>query len=282
MGVRRAGNARCPKFAGCSPARHFPENGRAYRPVDVGVVAQLKPAAGRPPTAPLVLVVEDEPSYVDAMTPALERAGFSVEIARDGRQALDKFDELKPMMVLLDVMLPGLSGIDVCRRIRETSDVPLIMVTGRSEEIDAVIGLEVGADDYITKPFQMKELLARMQAVLRRNDLRPAEVPVEATLIVGDVSLDAERHEVLVRGAEVRMPPKEFELLRLLLANAGKVMARRSLVEAVWGSDYVGDTKTLDVHIKRLRSRIEESPSRPARITTIRGVGYRYEVKAGR
>jgi two-component system response regulator RegX3 len=225
----------------------------------------------------IVLLVEDEPSYVDALSLALDRAGFTVAVARDGHEALALFDTVKPRIVLLDLMLPRLSGIDVCRQIRLTSDVPIIIVTARCEEIDAVVGLELGADDYVTKPYRMSELIARMHAVLRRGELGHEREAGPENLDVGDVRLDPERHEVWVRGREVQMPLKEFEILHLLLANAGRVLTRENLVHGVWGSDYVGDTKTLDVHIKRLRSRIEEEPSSPKRITTIRGVGYRYE-----
>jgi two-component system response regulator RegX3 len=234
-------------------------------------------ALATPAEYPLVLVVEDEPSYVEALTVALERAGFGVVVAQDGVEALESFEAVSPRLILLDVMLPRLSGIDVCRRVRATSDVPIIMVTARSEEIDAVVGLEVGADDYVTKPYRIRELIARMHAVLRRGELGSEHEASSEQLSVGDVRLDAERHEVWVREAEVRMPLKEFELLQLLLANAGRVLTRETLLRRVWGADYVGDTKTLDVHMKRLRSRIEEDPSRPTQITTIRGVGYRYE-----
>jgi len=245
------------------------------------MLSRPRPASGTlavPADHPLVLVVEDEPSYVEALTVALERAGFDVVVAQDGIEALASFEAVSPRLVLLDVMLPRLSGIDVCRRIRASSEVPIIMVTARSEEIDAVVGLEVGADDYVTKPYRIRELIARMHAVLRRGELGSERQTSPESLSVGDVRLDPERHEVSVREAEVRMPLKEFELLHLLLANAGRVLTRETLLRRVWGTDYVGDTKTLDVHMKRLRSRIEEDPSSPTRITTIRGVGYRYEL----
>ena len=229
---------------------------------------------------PSVLVVEDEESFVDALTVGLTREGFSVQVARDGAEALDMFDEVLPDLVLLDIMLPKVSGVDVCRDIRNRSSVPIIMVTAKGEEIDAVVGLEVGADDYVTKPYRMRELIARVRAVLRRS---PAAQPVHdddcLPLLVGEVSLDSDRHEVRVRGDEIKLPLKEFELLELLLANAGRVLTRETLIDRIWGSDYVGDTKTLDVHVKRLRSRIEQDPSNPACITTIRGVGYRYEAR---
>ncbi len=228
-------------------------------------------------TVQTVFVVEDEESFVDALTVGLKREGFRVEVARDGAEALDRFDEVRPDIVLLDVMLPKVSGIDVCREIRKRSQVPIIMVTAKSAEIDTVVGLEVGADDYITKPYRMRELVARMRAVLRRTPGdRREEVPLGG-LSVGDVSLDPEQHIVVVRGVSVSLPLKEFELLRLLLANAGRVLSRDILIDRVWGTDYVGDTKTLDVHIKRLRSRVESDPANPTRVVTIRGLGYKYE-----
>jgi len=228
-------------------------------------------------TVQTVFVVEDEESFIDALTVGLQREGFRVEVARDGAEALARFDEVRPDIVLLDVMLPRISGIDVCRELRKRSQVPIIMVTAKSAEIDTVVGLEVGADDYITKPYRMRELVARMRAVLRRT---PGDRGVDLTvggLTVGDVSLDAEQHVVVVRGAAVSLPLKEFDLLRLLLANAGRVLSRDILIDRVWGADYVGDTKTLDVHIKRLRSRIEADPANPTRVVTIRGLGYKYE-----
>ncbi len=225
-----------------------------------------------------VLVVEDEESFVEALTLGLRREGFHVDVARDGAEALDVIDDVRPDVVLLDLMLPKVAGLDVCRQIRARSPVPIIMVTARDSEVDAVVGLEVGADDYVTKPYRLRELVARMRAVLRRagdglDDGRRSGEAVE----VGDVRLDPERHEVVVRGAEVALPLREFELLQLLLSNAGRVLTRDTLIDRIWGADYVGDTKTLDVHIKRLRSRIEDDPSQPTRITTIRGLGYRYE-----
>jgi two-component system response regulator RegX3 len=224
-----------------------------------------------------VLVVEDEESFVDALTVGLAREGFRVQVARDGAQALDVFDAVRPDLVLLDVMLPKVSGIDVCREMRKRSKVPIIMVTAKGAEIDTVVGLEVGADDYVTKPYRLRELVARMRAVLRRS---PAEVvdvgsDLEA-LVVGDVRLDPERHEVSIRGEDVSLPLKEFELLALLLEHAGRVLTRDTLIDRIWGHDYVGDTKTLDVHIKRLRAKVEPDPSNPTRIVTIRGLGYKY------
>jgi two-component system response regulator RegX3 len=225
-----------------------------------------------------VLIVEDEESFVEALTVGLKREGFVVFVARDGTEALAMFDAVTPDLVLLDLMLPGLSGLEVCRQLRTRSSVPIVMVTAKDAEIDTVVGLEVGADDYVTKPYRMRELVARMRAVLRRA---PKAVEDEAgsgdALEVGDVRLDPERHEVIVRGAEVKLPLKEFELLELLLTNAGRVLTRDTLIDRVWGATYVGDTKTLDVHIKRLRGRIEDDPANPTRITTIRGLGYRFE-----
>jgi two-component system response regulator RegX3 len=224
-----------------------------------------------------VLVVEDEDSFVDALTVGLKREGFRVQVARDGAEALDIFDAIKPDLVLLDVMLPKVSGIDVCRELRRRSSVPIIMVSAKGGEIDTVVGLEVGADDYVTKPYRLRELVARMRAVLRRRT-GDAAAPVGGdALEVGDVALDPERHEVVIRGESVQLPLKEFELLEVLLANAGRVLPRDTLIDRVWGTDYVGDTKTLDVHVKRLRAKVEADPSAPSRIVTIRGLGYKYE-----
>jgi two-component system, OmpR family, response regulator RegX3 len=226
-----------------------------------------------------VLVVEDEDSFVDALTVGLKREGFRVQIARDGAQALELFDAVRPDLVLLDVMLPKVSGIDVCREIRSKSKVPIIMVTAKGSEIDTVVGLEVGADDYVTKPYRLRELVARIRAVLRRTPLDAhASLLSGDALEVGDVSLDPERHEVVIRGANVSLPLKEFELLGILLENAGRVLTRETLIDRVWGADYVGDTKTLDVHIKRLRAKVEDNPSTPSRIVTIRGLGYKFEL----
>jgi two-component system response regulator RegX3 len=224
-----------------------------------------------------VLVVEDEDSFVEALSVGLRREGFRVQVARDGAQALDLFDAVSPDLVLLDVMLPKVSGIDVCRQLRKRSQVPIIMVTAKGAEIDTVVGLEVGADDYVTKPYRLRELVARMRAVLRRS---PRDRSLDASgdaIEVGDVALDPDRHEVVIRGSTVQLPLKEFELLELLLDNAGRVLTRETLIDRVWGSDYVGDTKTLDVHIKRLRSKVEDDPSSPTRIVTIRGLGYKFE-----
>jgi two-component system, OmpR family, response regulator RegX3 len=223
-----------------------------------------------------VLVVEDEDSFVEALTIGLKREGFRVQVARDGASALDLFDAVQPDLVLLDVMLPRISGIDVCRQLRKRSQVPIIMVTAKGAEIDTVVGLEVGADDYVTKPYRMRELVARMRAVLRRVP-RERALPSGQALQVGEVTLDPERHEVTIRGEATSLPLKEFELLELLLENAGRVLTRETLIDRVWGTDYVGDTKTLDVHVKRLRSKVEEDPANPVHIVTIRGLGYKYE-----
>jgi two-component system, OmpR family, response regulator RegX3 len=227
---------------------------------------------------PTILVVDDEQSYRDALAVALEREGFDVVLAADGTEAIERFDDAHPQLVLLDVMLPKMSGVDVCREIRTRSRVPIIMVTARNAEIDAVVGLEVGADDYVTKPFRLRELVARVRASLRRSP-SDDEIPTDHTeqLEVGDVRLDAARHEVFVRDDLVALPLKEFELLELLLANAGRVLTRDVLIDRIWGPNYFGDTKTLDVHVKRLRAKIEADPANPARIVTVRGVGYRYE-----
>lgn len=227
--------------------------------------------------APVVLVVEDEESFVEALKIGLKREGFRVEVARDGLQALDMFDIVQPDVILLDVMLPKMSGIDVCRQLRKKTMTPIIMVTAKGAEIDTVVGLEVGADDYVTKPYRLRELTARMRAVMRRAPSERGGELSDDTLAVGDVVLDPEQHEVVIRGEAQALPLKEFELLHILLANAGRVLPRETLIDRVWGSDYVGDTKTLDVHIKRLRSKIEEDPGNPTRIITIRGLGYKYD-----
>jgi two-component system, OmpR family, response regulator RegX3 len=297
-----------------------------------GALGAPEESRGSPPAR--VLIVEDAESFVDALTVNLEREGFSVTTARDGVEALERFEADRPDLVLLDVMLPRLSGIDVCRAIRANSAVPIIMVTAKSTELDTVVGLEVGADDYVAKPYRIHELVSRMRAVLRRTpgahasgNLMPAapgappngdaardRAPEAGTpnggepqaetstqpgagapgqgaggasgvagqrpdevLQAGDVVLDLGRHECIVRGEEIKLPLKEFELLEMLLSNPGRVVTRDTLIDRVWGMDYVGDTKTLDVHIKRLRSRIEQDPAKPVLITTIRGLGYRFE-----
>ena len=227
---------------------------------------------------PTVLVVEDEASFVEALTIGLSREGFDVAVATDGMEALEVFDRVRPDVVLLDVMLPRMSGIDVCRQLRLRSQVPIIMVTAKGGEIDTVVGLEVGADDYVTKPYRIRELVARMRAVLRRSNgsERGGEL-TPGSIQVGDVVLDPDEHHVTVGGRPLSMPLKEFELLHLLMANAGRVLPRETLIDRVWGSDYVGDTKTLDVHVKRIRAKIEPDPAAPQRIVTIRGLGYKYE-----
>jgi two-component system, OmpR family, response regulator RegX3 len=227
---------------------------------------------------PLILVVDDEQSYRDALAVALQREGFLVETAADGTEAIVRFEATRPALVLLDVMLPKISGIDVCRELRARSRVPIIMVTAKTSEIDAVVGLEVGADDYVSKPFRLRELIARVRAALRRVPTSVDEEEERAEILeISDVRLDAGRHEVFVRGESVPLPLKEFELLEVLMANAGRVLTRDVLIDRVWGPNYFGDTKTLDVHVKRLRSKIEVDPSKPSRLVTVRGVGYRYE-----
>ena len=226
---------------------------------------------------PVILVVDDEESYRDALSIALGREGFSVITAADGAEALAAFDRDHPVLVLLDVMLPKMSGIDICREIRSRSSVPIIMVTAKNAEIDTVVGLEVGADDYITKPFSLRELVARVRALLRRapiDSVRPTDVDL---IEVGAVRLDAARHEVFVNDELTPLTRKEFELLEFFLLNADRVLTRDQLIDRVWGSDYYGDTKTLDVHVKRLRAKIEAEPANPERLITVRGVGYRYE-----
>ena len=226
-----------------------------------------------------VLLVEDEESFIDALVVGLQREGFRVQVARDGVEALELWERIDPDVILLDVMLPRLSGIDVCRQIRSRSNVPIIMVTAKSAEIDTVVGLEVGADDYVSKPYRLRELVARIRAAIRRvPDAHVDDGEIVDVLEVGDVRLDIDRHEVRIRAQEVALPLKEFELLEVLLANAGRVLTRDTLISRVWGSDYVGDTKTLDVHIKRLRAKVEDQPSAPRRIVTIRGLGYKYEL----
>jgi len=230
-----------------------------------------------------VLIVEDEESFLEALRIGLGREGFAIDIARDGVEALARFEAAVPDIVLLDLMLPRISGIDVCCEIRSKSDVPIIMVTAKGEEIDTVVGLEVGADDYVTKPYRFRELVARMRSVLRRTasdgDVAAADegaLSSVAPIEVGDVGIDTGRHEVTVRGDAVDMPLKEFDLLVALASNAGRVMTRDQLIDQVWGHDYVGATKTLDVHIKRLRDKVEADPSNPVSIVTIRGLGYKF------
>ena len=228
-----------------------------------------------------VLVIEDEESFVEALVVGLKREGFLVTVARDGVEGLQLFEKVRPDLVLLDLWLPKKSGIDVCREIRTQSRVPIIMVTAKSSEIDTVVGLEVGADDYVTKPFRLRELVARMRAVLRRAPGGDEPDLIGEVIEVDGLKLDPERHEVYLRGGLVALPLKEFELLELLMGNAGRVLTRETLIDRIWGPNYVGDTKTLDVHIKRLRAKVEDDPSRPARITTVRGLGYKFETPRG-
>jgi len=222
-----------------------------------------------------ILIVEDEPSLSEPLSFLLRREGYDTEVAADGREALAAFDRDGADLVLLDLMLPGLPGTEVCRELRTRSSVPIIMLTAKDSEVDIVVGLELGADDYVTKPYSTRELLARIRAVLRRrievDDLG------ESVLEVGGVRMDVDRHAVSVNGKEVAMPLKEFELLELLLRNAGRVLTRGQLIDRIWGADYFGDTKTLDVHIKRIRSKIEKDPSQPVLLLTVRGLGYRFE-----
>ncbi|MFG2048712.1 response regulator [Micromonospora sp. NPDC048935] len=223
-----------------------------------------------------VLVVEDEESFSDALSYMLRKEGFEVSVAATGTEALTEFDRTGADIVLLDLMLPEMSGTEVCRQLRQRSAVPIIMVTARDSEIDKVVGLEIGADDYVTKPYSPRELVARIRAVLRRQSPEVAEAGAP-TLAAGPVRMDIERHVVTVEGGAVQLPLKEFELLELLLRNAGRVLTRGQLIDRVWGADYVGDTKTLDVHVKRLRSKIEPEPSAPRFIVTVRGLGYKFE-----
>jgi two-component system response regulator RegX3 len=222
-----------------------------------------------------ILIVEDEESYSDPLSYLLRREGYEVAVADTGPAALAQFDKNGADLVLLDLMLPGLSGVDVCRQLRQRSSVPVIMLTAKDSEIDKVVGLEIGADDYVTKPYSSRELLARVKAVLRR--LAEPEELVPPTLEAGPVRMDVERHTVTVSGAPTSLPLKEFELLEMLLRNAGRVLTRMQLIDRVWGSDYVGDTKTLDVHVKRLRAKIEPDPANPRHIVTVRGLGYKFE-----
>ena len=223
-----------------------------------------------------ILIIEDEESYRDATAYMLQREGFDVAEAADGQSGLSEFDRNGADLVLLDLMMPGMSGTEVCRQLRLRGNVPVIMVTARDSEIDKIVGLELGADDYVTKPFSHRELVARIRAVLRRGQEAELLPEVVEVVEVGDVRMDIERHEVSVSGRAVRLALKEFELLELLLRNAGRVMTRAQLIDRVWGSDYVGDTKTLDVHVKRLRSKIEPDPARPVKLVTVRGLGYKF------
>lgn len=223
-----------------------------------------------------ILVVEDEETLAEAISFLLSKEGFEVEIAEDGPAAVAAFEKSGADLILLDLMLPGLSGTEVCRQIRAKSSVPIIMLTAKDSEIDKVVGLEIGADDYVTKPYSSRELIARIRAVLRRGE--PGDTSaVEGVLSVGPIRLDSDRHVISVNGEQVALPLKEFELLEFLMRNSGRVLTRMQLIDRVWGSDYVGDTKTLDVHIKRLRAKIEKDPANPEMIQTVRGMGYKLE-----
>ncbi len=221
-----------------------------------------------------IMVVEDEESFSDALSFMLRKEGFAVSVATTGPDALAQFEREPSDLVLLDLMLPGMSGTDVCRSIRARSRVPIIMVTAKDSEIDKVLGLELGADDYVTKPFSSRELVARIRAVLRRNVDDVDDSPV---VEAGPVRIDPERHQVQVDGQVVSMPLKEFDLLEYLVRNAGRVLTRGQLIDRIWGSDYVGDTKTLDVHVKRLRAKVEPDPANPVHLLTVRGLGYKFE-----
>jgi two-component system response regulator RegX3 len=230
-----------------------------------------------PTEAPRILVVEDEEALADTVRYNLEREGYAVTLASDGRRAIERFHAEPPALVILDLMLPEVSGLDVCRMIRAESDVPIIMVTAKDSEADKVAGLELGADDYVTKPFSVRELISRVRANLRRSlhTVTPPE-PVEEVLTGGGVRMDVARHEVSVGGDSVALPPKEFELLETLLRRKGRLLTRDFLIEEVWGPDYFGDTKTLDVHVKRLRRKIERDPHQPVHLVTVRGLGYKF------
>jgi two-component system response regulator RegX3 len=225
-----------------------------------------------------LLLVEDEESFIDALTIGLNREGFDVDIARDGQEAVSLFAGGTYDLILLDLMLPKMSGLDVCRSIRATSDVPIIIVSAKGEEVDMVLMLEIGADDYVTKPYRLRELVARIRAVLRRRENHDVVDVSDELLEVGPIRMDIDARRCFVDGEEVKLRKKEFALLRLLLENPGRVLTREVLIDRVWGNDYVGDTKTLDVHIKRLRSLIEDDPKSPEHISTVRGVGYRFEL----
>jgi two-component system, OmpR family, response regulator RegX3 len=222
-----------------------------------------------------VLVVEDEPSFADALSYMLRKEGFEVAVTATGPDGIEEFNRSGADLVLLDLMLPGLSGLEVCRQLRLSSDVPVIMLTAKDAEVDKVVGLEIGADDYVTKPFSARELVARIRAVLRRRG-EPDDAGA-AVLECGPVRMDVDRHVVTVDGAPVQLPLKEFELLEALLRTAGRVLTRGQLIDRVWGSDYVGDTKTLDVHVKRVRAKIEPEPARPRHLVTVRGLGYKFQ-----
>jgi two-component system response regulator RegX3 len=225
-----------------------------------------------------VLIVEDEESFADPLAFLLRKEGFTTAVAVTGQEALEEFDRNGADIVLLDLMLPGMSGTDVCKALRTRSAVPVIMVTARDSEIDKVVGLELGADDYVTKPYSARELIARVRAVLRRGGENGTEADgLPGVLEAGPVRMDVERHVVSVHGEDVALPLKEFDLLEYLLRNVGRVLTRGQLIDRVWGADYVGDTKTLDVHVKRLRSKVEKDPSAPTHLVTVRGLGYKFE-----
>jgi two-component system, OmpR family, response regulator RegX3 len=226
-----------------------------------------------------ILVVEDEESFSEALAYLLGREGFDVTVADSGPKAIEEFDRVGADLVLLDLMLPGLSGTEVCKQLRQRSDVPIIMLTAKDSEVDKVVGLELGADDYVTKPYSSRELVARIRAVLRRNSDLGDTDPADGILTVGPVRLDTERHVIAINGSTVQFPLKEFELLEFLMRNCDRVLTRTQIIDRVWGSDYVGDTKTLDVHIKRLRAKIESDPANPIYIQTVRGLGYKMESK---
>jgi two-component system response regulator RegX3 len=223
-----------------------------------------------------ILLVEDEVSLSEPLAFLLEREGFTVSVAEDGAVALKMFDHATHDLILLDLMLPQVSGTEVCRQIRSYSQVPIIMLTAKDSEVDIVVGLELGADDFVTKPYKSRELLARIRAVLRRNS-HAESMPGDGVIEIGDIRLDADRHSLSVRGAATPMPLKEFELLEYLMTNSGRVLTRGQLIDRVWGANYFGDTKTLDVHIKRIRGRIEADPAEPTLLVTVRGLGYRFE-----
>jgi two-component system response regulator RegX3 len=223
-----------------------------------------------------ILIVEDEESVLDPLELLLAKEGFLIETARDGKEALEKFAKTTPDLILLDLMLPKVSGTEVCRQIRSKSQVPIIMLTAKDTEVDKVVGLELGADDYVVKPYSKAELVARIKAVLRRKGPETS-AEESAKIVAGPVEIDVERHQVSINGKNVALPLKEFELLEFLVRNAGRVLTRTQLIDRVWGSDYFGDTKTLDVHVKRLRAKIESDPANPVYIQTIRGLGYKFE-----
>ena len=225
-----------------------------------------------------VLIVEDEVSFSDALAYLLKKESYEVEVAVNGAEAIERFQTFNPDLILLDLMIPEVSGTEVCRVIRSTSQVPIIMLTAKDSEIDKVVGLELGADDYVTKPYSSRELLARMKAVMRRNSGDSAGLEEGALLTAGSVRMDIDKHQVTVNSVAVTFPLKEFELLEFLMRNSGRVLTRSQLIDRVWGNDYFGDTKTLDVHIKRLRAKIEEDPANPKIIHTIRGLGYQLEI----